>query len=266
MKLQADGKLLITGMSSNGAFVARLNDNGTLDTSFNGIGYREFTVTTGYSRIEPLAMDIQPDGKIVVAGKNGLTTDGVLLAARFNPNGSMDTSFNKTGILLIDEGLKGATGVDIQSDGKIVFSSTKNLDLAFARINPNGSLDKALDVQNSVDATVTFNGGSDPVVLDNNAKIYDADFEKSNNYANSTLNIERFGGANIQDVFLGSGNLKLENGKVVILNLEIGNYTQVNGQLQMRFNSNATQELISASMQQIAYKNTNNHLTKIDCL
>ena len=262
MKLQADGKLLITGMSSNGAFVARLNDNGTLDTSFNGIGYREFTVTTGYSRIEPLAMDIQPDGKIVVAGKNGLITEGVLLAARFNPNGSMDTSFNKTGVLVIDEGLKGATGVDIQSDGKIVFSSTKNLDLALVRINPNGSLDKALDVQNSVDATVTFNGGSDPVVLDNNAKIYDADFEKSNNYANSTLNIERVGGANIQDVFFGSGNLKLENGKVVILDLEIGNYSLANGQLQMRFNSNATQELVSASMQQIAYKNTNNHLTK----
>jgi uncharacterized delta-60 repeat protein len=262
LKLQTDGKLLITGSSSNGAFVARFNENGTPDTTFNGIGYREFTVDTGYSRIEPLAMDIQSDGKIIVAGKNGLTNDGVLIAARFNPNGSLDTSFNKTGILVINEGLKGATGVDIQSDGKIIFSSTKNQDLAFVRVNPNGTLDRALDVKKSVDATVTFTGGSAPIVLDNDAKIYDADFEKSNNYANSILTLERVGGAHIQDVFLGSGSLKLENGKVVVLNVEIGNYSLVNGQLQMTFNSNATQELVSVSLQQIAYKNTNNHLTK----
>ncbi|MBC3807678.1 DUF4214 domain-containing protein [Undibacterium seohonense] len=262
MKLQTDGKLLLTGSSPNGAFVARFNDNGTPDTTFNGIGYREFTVATGYSRIEPLAMDIQSDGKIIVAGINGFTHDGVLIAARLNPNGSMDTTFNTTGILVIDEGLSGATGIDIQTDGKIVFSSTKNLDLAFVRVNSNGSLDKALDVQKSVDATVTFTGGGTAVVLDNNARIYDVDFEKSNNYANSTLTLERVGGAHIQDVFLGSGSLKLENGKVVVLNVEIGNYSLVNGQLQMTFNSNATQELVSASLQQIAYKNTNNHLTK----
>ena len=262
IKLQTDGKLLITGGTLNGAYVARLNENGTLDTTFNGIGYREFSVVTGYSRIEPLAIDIQPDGKIIVAGINGFTNDGVLIAARFNPNGSMDTTFNKTGILVIDEGLSGATGIDIQTDGKIVFSSTKNLDLAFVRVNSNGSLDKALDVKKSVDATVTFTGGGTAVVLDNDAKIYDVDFEKSNNYANSTLTLERVGGAHIQDVFLGSGSLKLENGKVVVLNVDIGIYSLVNGQLQMTFNSNATQELVSASLQQIAYKNTNNHLTK----
>lgn len=261
MKLQADGKLLLCGFANTG-FVARINVNGTLDTSFNGVGYTELNIGNLYGNGDLHAIDIQSDGKIVVIGERDYVSNNGLFAARLNLNGSLDTSFNKTGILIIDEGITGASGVDIQTDGKIVFSTTKNLDAGLVRLNANGTLDRALDVKKSVDATVTFTGGSAPIVLDNDAKIYDADFEKSNNYANSTLTLERVGGAHIQDVFLGSGSLKLENGKVVVLNVDIGVYSLVNGQLQMTFNSNATQELVSASLQQIAYKNTNNHLTK----
>ncbi|MBC3832378.1 DUF4214 domain-containing protein [Undibacterium amnicola] len=261
VKLQADGKMIITGECTTGAFVARINENGTLDTTFNGVGYVELSVSTGYGRIDPEAIDIQSDGKILFAGINGLISDGVLIAARFNSNGSLDTSFNKTGILVLDEGLSGATGVDIQQDGKIVFSSSKNSDVALVRLNSNGTLDKAISVNNTVDAIVTFSGGGMPVVLDNDATVYDADFDNSN-YAQSTLTLERVGGAHVQDVFLGSGSLKLESSKVHVLDINIGTYYLVDGQLKITFNSNATQELVSAGMRQIAYQNTNNHLTK----
>jgi len=64
---------------------------------------------------------IQPDGKIVVAGhaRNGRTTDFAL--ARYNPNGSLDTTFDADGKVLTHfNGLDQINAVALQSDGKIV--------------------------------------------------------------------------------------------------------------------------------------------------
>lgn len=257
--IQSDGKLLMTGSSYEAAYIARYNENGTLDTTFNGIGYAKLSVPGVF--LKTSSIKLQADGKIIIAGQASMYEKS-FFAARFNSDGSIDTSFNQTGILQLTNGFSGATGIDIQEDGKIVFSSTKDLDLALVRVNPNGTLDKALNVSSTVNDVVNFTGGGNPVILDKDAKVYDADFESSNNYANSSLTLERLGGANAQDVFTGSGSLKLENGSIIIQNKNIGSYKLQLGQLQMTFNSNATQELISASMQQISYKNTNNHLTQ----
>ncbi len=66
--MQSDGKIVLAGKYNNGAqfAVARYNSNGSLDTSFNGTG----KVTTDFGGLEDwgLAVAIQPNGKIVVAG------------------------------------------------------------------------------------------------------------------------------------------------------------------------------------------------------
>ncbi|MEJ7665424.1 MAG: delta-60 repeat domain-containing protein [Hymenobacter sp.] len=66
---------------------------------------------------------IQSDGKIVAAGYSyNDGTDDDFAVVRYNPNGTLDTSFNGTGKVVTPVGSSGdcANSVAIQSDGKIV--------------------------------------------------------------------------------------------------------------------------------------------------
>jgi uncharacterized delta-60 repeat protein len=135
--IQPDGKIIIggyfnsyNGISRNG--IARLNSDGSLDTSFN-------PVTGIYSGI--LSSSIQTDGKIIIGGSFTTYNDATrYLTARLNADGSLDTGF----VLGIGNLLINSTS--IQTDGKIIIGGTftsyngssRN---KFARLNSNGSLD-----------------------------------------------------------------------------------------------------------------------------
>lgn len=92
-----DGKIVVAGRDGSQILVARFHSNGALDTTFNGTG---IVLTPILSSTQANAMAIQGDGKIVVAGE---TTGGVFKAivlARYNTNGSQDTSFDGDGIVI----------------------------------------------------------------------------------------------------------------------------------------------------------------------
>src|SRR5262245_57269991 len=105
------------------------------------------TVVTGIGSGEDAAtsMAIQADGKIVVAGYsyNGINTDFAL--ARYNANGSLDTTFSGDGKLTtsISSGNDGIASVALQADGRIVVAGYSyngaNNDFALARYNADGS-------------------------------------------------------------------------------------------------------------------------------
>jgi uncharacterized delta-60 repeat protein len=142
--LQPDGKILISGafFAYNGVNrlnLARLNTDGSLDTTFSGdaIGIRD--------------MALQPDGKIIITGffttYNGTSRPRI---ARLNADSSLDTSF--------DPGT-GANSdlynVILQPDGRIIVVGISNFNRyngtpcnVIVRINPDGTLD------------TTFNAGS----------------------------------------------------------------------------------------------------------
>jgi uncharacterized delta-60 repeat protein len=94
--LQKDGKVIIGGAFTNVAggvrrCVARLNANGSLDSSFNPSS----GVQQGFSQAAVYAIAVQEDGEIVIGGDfdtaNGAIRYGI---ARLWPDGSTDTSFN----------------------------------------------------------------------------------------------------------------------------------------------------------------------------
>ncbi|MGH8023369.1 MAG: delta-60 repeat domain-containing protein, partial [Limisphaerales bacterium] len=92
VQLQKDGKILICGRFNhvNGLpcdHIARLDADGAVDTAFHASGVGD---SLG-------CMALQPDGKIVVAGKT--TVNGVTrpFLARLNADGSLDKSFQVTG-------------------------------------------------------------------------------------------------------------------------------------------------------------------------
>ncbi len=136
--VQHDGKILVGGhfKSYNGTirnYIVRINDDGSLDTSFNPGTGADYTVRS---------IVVQPDGKILIGGGfskyNGTTRKGI---ARLNTNGSLDTSFNP------GTGANGfITSISLQEDGKILIGGSFALYNGvarnnIARLNANGSTD-----------------------------------------------------------------------------------------------------------------------------
>ncbi|MEN3334675.1 MAG: hypothetical protein V7641_4040, partial [Blastocatellia bacterium] len=156
MALQADGKIVAAGDGWRDGFgndfsVSRLNSNGTFDFSFGGGDGIASTDINGKVD-DGRSVAIQADGKIVVAGAAQNVAGGRDFAvARYNTDGTLDTSFDGDGIVTTDiNGHPDDFGyaVAIQTDGKIVVAgytddaADGNLDdAALLRYNANGSLD-----------------------------------------------------------------------------------------------------------------------------
>src|SRR5262245_44754614 len=96
--VDADGKIIIAGdfIAVNGIArtgVARLNANGTLDETFDPLGFTPFGFDVGTPR--PIrGVAIQSDGKIVIGGRfNGGTCNNHVPLVRLNPDGSRDNTY-----------------------------------------------------------------------------------------------------------------------------------------------------------------------------
>jgi uncharacterized delta-60 repeat protein len=119
--LQPDGKVLVGGVFTalNGTSrnrIARLNANGTLDSSFN----------PGTGANEPVrAITVQPDGKVLIGGYfttiNGMTRNRL---ARLNANGGLDGSFtpNIQGVYNYDWPL--VASIALEPDGDILIGGS----------------------------------------------------------------------------------------------------------------------------------------------
>ena len=166
--VQEDGKIVVVGgtyVSNNLDFaLVRYNPNGTLDATFGSGG--KVTTPVGPSDDRAWALAIGPDGKIVVAGQAQNGTNGDFALARYNPNGTLDNTFDGDGKVLTDFGSgadESAHDVGLQPDGKIVVAGEQSRtdsttfevsrDFALARYNPDGTLDSNADV----DPTTSFN-------------------------------------------------------------------------------------------------------------
>jgi uncharacterized delta-60 repeat protein len=138
---QPDGKIVAAGSKIflfPGDFeLVRYNADGSLDASF-GVGGK---VTTDISFIDGLnAAALQPDGKIVVAGGAGSLATGNLALARYNPDGTLDTTFGTGGIVV--SGLPViALSLALQADGRLVIAGASGVGFGLARFNADGSLD-----------------------------------------------------------------------------------------------------------------------------
>jgi uncharacterized delta-60 repeat protein len=174
--LQADGKIIAVGHDDGGNFaLARYNPNGSLDTSFSGDG-RQTTDLGGFSD-EAYGVAVQGNGKIVAVGtRDAAATAFDFALARYNPNGTLDTSFSGDGKQTTVFG--GAASYDIaravalQANGKIVAGGSTDIGFALARYNPNGSLDPSFsgDGKQTTDFGTDFDGATG-VALQTDGKI-----------------------------------------------------------------------------------------------
>ena len=81
--------------------IARYNVDGTMDATFNGVGLRGVDFGDGiFSFASGVA--VQADGKIVVVGHVAENFNNKFAVARFNTNGSLDSTFSGNGLLTTD--------------------------------------------------------------------------------------------------------------------------------------------------------------------
>jgi uncharacterized delta-60 repeat protein len=175
--LQEDDKVVLVGTNDLNRRVGlvRFNTDGSLDTSFDGDGIVNTDLPGGLETTHGIAL--QPDGKLVVVGNGG--PDGgpgggsnsgeQLIVARFNPDGSLDDSFDDDGFLRSALGAPTAAieAVAIDGDGRIVVAirgSTAPFEPRVVRFNTDGTPDTSFDDDGEV--TVAMLPGSFPYDLD----------------------------------------------------------------------------------------------------
>ena len=138
IEIQPDGKAVVVG--SSGFEVIRFNVNGTPDNTFDGDGLAQVP-----SLAQSNALAIQTDGKTVVGGGSNVGAAGDFALARFNTNGSLDTTFDGDGIaVLVLPDNQSISDIVIQPDGKIIAAGTTGTsfrDFMVARFNANGTPD-----------------------------------------------------------------------------------------------------------------------------
>jgi uncharacterized delta-60 repeat protein len=197
LAIQSDGKIVAAGNSNvhpdsdppdSDFALARYTSRGRIDRRFgaNGKILTNFR-SLGGAQAGAHALAIQSDGKIVAAGfseTSGSLSDFAL--ARYNPDGTLDATFNATGKVLTDFGGSGsldvANAMVIQSDGKIVAAGHSIafggalvvFDFALARYNPDGTLDARFNSTGKVLTDFSGSGSIDfarAMVIQSDGKI-----------------------------------------------------------------------------------------------
>ena len=159
MLLQPDGKIVVAGAAEPigenfDLAIARLNADGSADTTF-GINGSTVLDLGGINEVA-LGIALVEDGKLVVAGFSNANSDFDVAFARFNADGTLDTTFGTNGSVLVDANGENylARRLTQQADGKLIacgaaLPSPQDFlfgDMMAVRINANGTVDTSFGV------------------------------------------------------------------------------------------------------------------------
>ena len=128
MRLQTDGKLIIAGVnclnnncSTSNIALLRYNSDGSLDNGFDSDGI-VIAQISGSTNSGASDLVLQRNGKIIISGETvNPNAQSDAFVGRFNPNGSLDATFNDDGFAITDHNSQEtANALALQPDGKIV--------------------------------------------------------------------------------------------------------------------------------------------------
>jgi uncharacterized delta-60 repeat protein len=159
--LQSDGRIVVAGGSDAagvaGFALTRYDRRGALDATF-GVGGKIRTTLQGSA----YAVTVQPDGRIVAAGESDAGAGRDFVLVRYNPDGSVDTTFGQAGIVRTDlGGSDGVVALAVEPDGALVAAGNSTgaagTDFAVTRYRSNGSLDTSFGTGGTVRTDVGAN-------------------------------------------------------------------------------------------------------------
>ena len=216
--IQPDGKILAAGyltISCQGFcrdfLVYRFNPNGSPDVSFDGDGMLTTAVSASSSMANSIA--VLPNGKIAVAGYADLSSNNSDFAvAVYNPDGSLDNSFNDDGVAITTIGLTSddtALAIAVQA-GKIVVAgltrTTNTLEvMAIIRYTSNGLLDPTFDGDGKVTTAIGTSSRINALAIQPDGKILAAGWSNSDNVTFNDFTVVRYNTDGSLDASYGSG-------------------------------------------------------------
>ena len=179
--LQSNGDIICGGWTTTefnpNFLVLRFLSNGNLDNSFGING--EAVTSFNQSGEQIFDLKISADDKITAGGINEDGRQNDFAIARFNSNGSLDSSFANTGkttVIFSDTSTYG-DGVALQKDGKallagsILYNNNTAEDYALIRFNADGSVDSSFGNNGTVITDFGFLDYANSVLLQSNGKI-----------------------------------------------------------------------------------------------
>ncbi|MFL5244963.1 MAG: hypothetical protein ACJ8FY_22910 [Gemmataceae bacterium] len=175
--LDSSGHIVVAGSSygffsdnyGNRTVAARLNNDGSLDSSFGAGGetaVTQFGPVGGYENDYDAGVALDSSGGIVLAGTAGAyfsaNYSSLFAVTRLNSDGSLDANFGVSGQALVPQFGSSATESDsavaegLDSSGNIIVTGTADNSLiAVTRLNATGALDAGWGHAGQVTAGVT---------------------------------------------------------------------------------------------------------------
>jgi uncharacterized delta-60 repeat protein len=210
--VQPDGKIVIAGYSHS--LVARYNANGSLDTGFGSGG----SITNTFNgQAWAVALQPQADGtdKILVVGGTtvgkGRNAAAVGALARFNANGTLDTTFGNQGVATTPPGtIVVAETIAMDGSGRIVLEGyTSAYMAALVRFTANGALDTTFGSGGEVSTNIQIggNGHNNAIAAQADSKIVFAYTTPNPTTSHLEFAVTRFNANGTVDSGFGSGGV-----------------------------------------------------------
>ena len=220
--IQPDGKIVIAGTSGpDGDFaVARINPNGTLDSSFDGDGVRYID----FNGRADVATDlvILSNGTILVGGTSTkVAGDSDFAIVRLNADGSNDSSFAGTGQRRVSIGPNDtANDLMVSSFGTIYLGGTSDGNFAVVRLDPFGVVDKGYGSNGGQIVDLGGNDVATSINLLNDGRLYISGYTNAANpdsASNDFVGVRLSADGTLVD--FGYGNTTLNGNKAALIDL-----------------------------------------------
>lgn len=213
LDFQSNGKIVVAGYSDNGsnknAALVRFNQNGTIDSSFgtNGIVLTDFENS---QQDEIKVIKINPLTDVITVGGSSIISSsiGKPVLARYSANGSLDLTFNSSGIKLlwvaVNDNFRTFSVEDIivESNGKIScvgyrknVAASISIEYWAARVLSSGAMDLSFSTDGVVQYSEASGSATASGMLLNAAKdiILCGSRQFNGNYSFRTLKINQNG-------------------------------------------------------------------------
>jgi uncharacterized delta-60 repeat protein len=251
---QSDGKILVAGNHDGDFALVRYSSDGSLDASFSGDGM----VTTDFGGTEVGgSVVVQGDGKILVAGVSLIGSNWNFAVARYNANGSLDSSFSGDGKVLTDFGNnQGSITLALQADGKIVVAGggfTGGLSFngfGLVRYNSDGTLDTSFSGDGCVVTDFAADSAGQSVKIQADGKILvggfsNGDFAMVRYHVDGTLDTSFSGDGKLTTDFGGYDGINSiaiqADGKIVAVGVSGDGEVMTTGDVALaRYNADGT--------------------------
>ncbi len=184
---------------------------GALDTAFGSAGKVLDTHLAGPAR----AVAVQPDGRIIAAGSTRDSAGrSVAAVARYNADGTPDTTFDTDGFRTVSFGTRPGTfaAVSVQADGKLLLAGDDGRLARVVRLNADGSLDTTFDTDGMNQVSLGTSGGTfsaADAVVTAEGKFVVAGTYTPDTSAGTRAALERFNADGTRDTTFGTGGVTL---------------------------------------------------------